>query len=415
MPELTDLERNLTAMLRQRAYTARRPLDHESTLAVVGRARRRRARTAGLAATLVLALVVALGGVLVTGTDRHRTLPAPPAPRVGRLVALGPDGLLSVTAGGKETPFLADDIDVTGLEFDVPVWSPGGTRLAFLAGDVARGPVGKMAVYVVKADGTKLRKVVDCPGIGSCGTELGAGPAWSPDGSRIALVGDGLLVVDVDSGVLQRLTLDTGGEVAAAPAWSPDGLRLAYARHDDVRVVQVEATGGAAVGDVMVTVDGVTDVRTLDWSPSGTQLAISAVDGVHIADLGPQLPESGPTAPVTAAKVVAQRTGEGPAAASWSPDGRHLAYFTTPRVDGGFTAQLRVLDVSTGDDRVVHESPCCVSDWSPPQWSSGGTELVLSIQLDGAPQASGLFVVRVDGSGAERLTADPLTDPMWRP
>jgi Tol biopolymer transport system component len=414
MPESTDLERELTAMLHQRADTARRPLEHAVTVAVVGRARRRRNLNGALAGTLVLALIVAVGGLLVSGAlrDRDRTLPAPPTQRTAPLVAVGPSGLVSVSAGGKLTRFLAKGTDTTGLAFHTPVWSPGGTRLAVIAGNAVSG----MAMYVVNADGTGLRKVVDCPGRGTCGTERLAGPAWSPDGTRLALVGDGLYVVDVASRVLKRLTTDTGDQVAAAPAWSPDGLRLAYSRRADVRVVQAEASGGGAVGDVTATVHGVTDVRTLDWSPDGTQLAISAEDGIYRADVGQQGSSSpGATGSVSAGRLVEQRPGEGPGAATWSPDGRSLAYFTTPKVDGGFSAQLRVLDVSTGDDRLVDEAPCCVSNWSPPQWSADGTQLVLSLDIDGAPDESGLFDVAADGSGTQRLSPDLLTEPVWRP
>jgi Tol biopolymer transport system component len=413
MPELTDLERDLTAMLHHRADTARPPHAHETMVAVVGRARRRRNLNSALAGALVLALVVAVGG-LATGAlrDRDRALPAPPTQPTAPLVAVGPNGLVSVNAGGKPTRFLAKGTDTSGLGFHTPVWSPDGTRLALIAGDAVRGT----AMYVVNADGTRLRKVVDCPGNGTCGTERMAAPAWSPDGTRLALVGDGLYVVDVASRVLQRLTTGTGGEFAAAPAWSPDGRRLAYSRRADVRVVQAEASGGAAVGDVTATVDGVTDVRTLDWSPDGTQLAISADDGIYRADVGEQRSGSpGATSSVSARRLVEQRPGEGPGAATWSPDGRSLAYFTTPKVEGGFSAQLRVLDVSTGDDRLVDEAPCCVSNWSPPQWSADGTQLVLSLDIDGAPDESGLFDVAADGSGTQRLSPDLLTEPVWRP
>jgi dipeptidyl aminopeptidase/acylaminoacyl peptidase len=414
MPESTDLERDLTAMLHNRADAARRPLEHEATLAVVGRARLRRNLNSALAGTLVLALIVAVGGLLASGAlrDRDRTLPAPPTQRTAPLVAVGPNGLVSVGAGGRPTRFLAKGTGTTGLGFYTPVWSPDGSRLAVIAGNAVRG----MAMYVVNADGTRLRKVVDCPGRGTCGTERMAGPAWSPDGSRLALVGDGLFVVDVASRVLQRFTSDTGEEVAAAPAWSPDGQRLAYSRRADVRVVQAEASGDGAAGDVTATVNGVSDVRTLDWSPDGTQLAISAEDGIYVADVTQRGSSSpGAAGSVSAERLVAQRPGEGPGSATWSPDGRHLAYFTTPKVGGGFAAQLRVLDVPTGDDRVVHEAPCCVSNWSPPQWSPDGTQLALSLDIDGASDESGLFLVAADGSGAQRLTPDLLTEPVWRP
>jgi len=63
-----------------------------------------------------------------------------------------------------------------------------------------------------------------------------AGPAWSPDGSRIAFqsVRDGnpeLYVMNADGGGLQRLT-DNPAEDGAA-AWSPDGSRIAFETNRD--------------------------------------------------------------------------------------------------------------------------------------------------------------------------------------
>ena len=405
MPELTELERDLAAMLRNRADRTPRHPDAQGTAVVVGRARRRRAVNVAFAGTLALVLAVAVGGLLASGAlrDRDRTLPAPPVHQPTALVAVsaGQGWLAAIAPGGRATRFLAKGTDTTGLDFASPAWSPDGSRLAFLAGDIGSGPVGDLAVFVANADGTGMRKVVDCPGKGSCGIERTAGLSWSPDGSRLALVGDGLYVLDVDAGRLQQLT---AAPVAAAPAWSPDGTRIAYARRADVQVVEVD-------GAVTATVNDLTDAETIDWSPDGTRLAVSAGGGIYLAALGRP-----PTVTVTAEKVVAQRTGEGPGAASWSPDGRSLSYFSTPRTSDGFIAQLRLLDVATGDDRVLYESPCCVAIWSPPAWSPDGTQLALSLGIDGAsPSESGLFVVPADGSGAERWTAAVLTDPTWRP
>jgi Tol biopolymer transport system component len=130
-----------------------------------------------------------------------------------------------------------------------PYWSPDGTRLAFTRG---------RAVYVVNADGSGLRAV-------SVDKRL-AGP-WSPDGRSLAVTiveevcsyysyycyyyGPTLMATD-----LVRLDVETGQEVLLtqnpgvakwSPAWSADGQRLYYisagAGNSDVYVVT--ANGGA--------------------------------------------------------------------------------------------------------------------------------------------------------------------------
>ena len=52
-----------------------------------------------------------------------------------------------------------------------------------------------------------------------------AGPKWSPDGSRVAFVAGDILVVNLADGVIANLTNHLGG---ASPAWSPDGGEIAF-------------------------------------------------------------------------------------------------------------------------------------------------------------------------------------------
>ena len=88
-------------------------------------------------------------------------------------------------------------------------WSPDGTRLAFTE---CRGDPCQAALFVVDADGSNLRKLVD-PYMPY------EPPTWFPDGSQLAFVthpepcvkGEGtppghLEVVNVDGGAPQRLT-----------------------------------------------------------------------------------------------------------------------------------------------------------------------------------------------------------------
>jgi TolB protein len=112
----------------------------------------------------------------------------------------------------------------------------------------------RLELWAVNVDGTELRPLA--PDLRPRGYHR---PAWSPDGTRIAVAAYtpqddiAVYVVDAASGQATRLTQLGGG----APAWSPDGDRLAFVAQEGPRF-QV----------YLVNADG-SDERELPRLPSG--------------------------------------------------------------------------------------------------------------------------------------------------
>src|SRR5206468_7167087 len=109
---------------------------------------------------------------------------------------------------------------------DLPTWSSDGSRIAF---------VREGAIYVVNADGTGLRDVVDVKGLDPFQ------PQWSPDGTQLAFeAGDStydIYVVNTDGTGLKAIAHDPNLD-ENWPVWSPDGAVIAYAITDDLRGVK---------------------------------------------------------------------------------------------------------------------------------------------------------------------------------
>jgi len=105
-----------------------------------------------------------------------------------------------------------------------PAWSPDGTRLAYNRVEPLDGdPPGHLRVHVIRADGTDD---VALPGAADPGLQE-AWPLWSPDGSSIAIERFG-------SGFPNRIAIFPADGSAGArdvgpgiiKLWTPDGTRL---------------------------------------------------------------------------------------------------------------------------------------------------------------------------------------------
>ncbi len=134
---------------------------------------------------------------------------------------------------GNERALVTQRLDRRLSGVGTPEWSPDGTAVLYSAFELDRRSYFKSSIRIAPIDGGSTELFVGDA----------YGPAFSPDGSRIAFVSIAdrngqncgsdecsyngeLYVMDADGSNVQRLTRNKGDDIA--PSWAPDGSRIAF-------------------------------------------------------------------------------------------------------------------------------------------------------------------------------------------
>ena len=254
-------------------------------------------------------------------------------------------------------------------------------------------------LFVIRADGTGLRQLTQGPASDFSGSV-------APDGERLvyarkAATGHELVILTLDTGSQQVLIRSE--DPVFDPAWSPDGTRIAVV-HADAEDHATVAFVDPRSGDMTPGTTPPSSVRDTApaWSPDGTRVAfVRRADAdpnggqVMVLDTG-----TGETTELVAA--------DAPRFVAWSPDGTTILYSA---LGPSGSVDLFTFDQRSSEPEALVTAPHddVIVDWSP-----DGRHIVFGRSRGDVFE---IFVARSDGTGAARLPTGATSDsaPTWVP
>ena len=267
------------------------------------------------------------------------------------------------------------------------------TRVAYVSVD-GTPPRQRYALVLADMDGENLRVIMESQ-------QPIMSPAWSPDGQWIAYVSfenhaSSVFVQRVRTGERRQVSARAG--INGAPAFSPDGSKLALMLSGSSGNLDIYILDLATQALTRVTEDPAIDTEPA-WSPDGKSLYFTSDRSG-----GPQIYR----VPVQGGEQPKRLTFGVPyaARARVSPDGTQLAMVV--RDGGGY--RVAVQDLGSGQMRVLTRGTLDES----PSFAPNGAQLI----YDGRDRGQGvLAMVSVDGQVTQRLKSDrgEVREPVWGP
>jgi len=283
------------------------------------------------------------------------------------------DGLFVMNADGSGITRLTNGASGADLG---PAWSPDGRRIAFARFTTDSPSSGTYDIYTMNADGSGVTRLTDVLPVSSSGSPYQGddfGAQWSPDGTKIAFWGG-----SIDAGT---------GDLFVANA---DGTGV-------TRIVEVDYFGIS-----------VSQSDRVAWSPDGARIAFpDGFGAIYVVN-----------ADGSGAARLTSSYGGYDSSPAWSPDGTKIAFqrYTSCTTTGGVQpCDMTTIHVMLADGSGATRLTEYAAYW--PTWSPDGTQLAFHGRRPGDGDGSDIYTINADGSGVTRLTVTPDAEyqPAWSP
>jgi Tol biopolymer transport system component len=224
-------------------------------------------------------------------------------------------------------------------DYSAPVWSPDGSRIAFIntTPGTETDPLFRGDTLLMDADGTNLLDPTPDE------SDNGFSFSWSPDSQQIAFAcadEQKLCIVDADGANLQQLGVSANTKVRDI-AWSPNGNQIAFSLSNqeffkgEIYLINADGT------DMHSLLESASnDHERPIWSPDGSKIAFrSGEQNNNIGEIYVIKPDG------TELYNLSESLNGTEFGAAWSPDSRQIAFFSYTFADQKGSMYLYTSDV----------------------------------------------------------------------
>jgi Tol biopolymer transport system component len=278
-----------------------------------------------------------------------------------------------------------------------------GLGLRFSSAEVGLvylSPVDRPEIWRNSPDGQKPQSLTD-----TSGTIFDYG--ISPDGREIVYsAGNELKGLDLwlvpSTGGSPRSLLDCGADRCSGPAYAPDGSKIAYSRRSKAENPAGSTPGPGRIwllslknGETSPLVaDAAVTGQEVSWSPDGSHLAfydlLAGAIRIHTLKGGTDL----------VLPVLLEKSG------GWTRDGNKLVFADYALGQERPVGALSEVDLATGQVSPAFTDLDLI-DFGSPVFDPRGVWMAVGGQAEGEGSARSIWVVRLDGTQKLRVTIDP--------